>query len=242
MDKKVKGKAADGPVKQKRIFTKQRKRKPKPVTPVIEVVQGIPAPEPPVQLVPPVPLENPPAVISIGDKTAFVAPEVLQPIEKSKPKSKKEDYNTRRSLAAQEQASLAFEKFVELGNGRSLPKLSEATGINIHVIRRWHYLYKWSDKIKLLMEASISSTVVETMPEQMKKRKLNLRLIDCMLKDIAIFDNDGNVVGSKVELKSMSDVQRALETRENILNANDDRRKGMFGGAQIGQAVFIIKK
>jgi hypothetical protein len=148
------------------------------------------------------------------------------------------------NMESQQNAAKAFERYVEMGDDRSYPRLAAETGHSLSVINKWGRTFKWPDRVKDLIHASISSSVVEPVTEQMKKRKLHLRLIDFMLKDTAILDKNGEVIGSNVQLKSMQDVQRALETRESILNANQGKvGGGVFGpGAQIGQAVFIIKK
>jgi hypothetical protein len=148
------------------------------------------------------------------------------------------------NMESLQNAARAFEKYVEMGDDRSYPKLAAATGHSLAVINKWGRTFKWTSKVRDLINASISASVVEPVTEQMKKRKLHLRLIDFMLTDAAILNKAGEVVGSNVQLKSMQDVQRALETRESILNANQNKNSGgVFGpGAQIGQAVFIIKK
>ena len=153
------------------------------------------------------------------------------------------DYRRQQRERTMERAATAFEKYVELGDERSYARVAEIMGCRPRVIMEWSTRFGWKDKVRELTHQAISTTVVEPVTEQLKKRKAHLRLIDFMLKDAAVLDKDGNIIGSNVVLKSMQDIQRALETRENILNENKRGPNGVFGpNTQIGQAVFILKR
>lgn len=144
---------------------------------------------------------------------------------------------------AAEDAAQAFEKYIELGPDRTYGKLAEITGYGSDSISRWGRKYNWVQRVRELTDVAINSLVVEPVSESMRKRKNHLQLLDFMLKDAAVVDENGNIIGSNVKLKSMQDVQRALETRESILRTDNGKAGGMLGpGTQIGQAVFIIKK
>ena len=192
---------------------KRSNGKQKPLVP--EIVEAIPVTT----------LSNPPAVINV---------DVTAPVRKQKL------FFNRPHTA--ETSVMAFEKYVELGDERAYHKVATAMGLPVATINRWAKTNKWQEKIKDLSNAAISSSVVESITEQMAKRKAHLRLVDFMLESAAVKDEHGNVIGSKVELKSMQDVQRALETRENILDVNKDKNKLFGDNAQIGKAVFIIRK
>jgi hypothetical protein len=163
--------------------------------------------------------------------------------EHTKLTEKQVAYRDRLTQGMKERSADAFEKYIEMGNERSYPRLSALTGYSVRSIMKWASVFCWQEKVRQLTDVAISSSVVEPVHESMKKRKSHLRLIDFMLKDAAILDENGELIGSKVKLNSMQDVQRALDTRESILSGNERKNHGMFGpNAQIGQAVFIIKK
>lgn len=137
---------------------------------------------------------------------------------------------------------LAFEEYVRLGDERSLAKVAEKTGKHELTIQKWSSVFDWVERARSIDFANIDTAGVETIPEQMENRKRNLKLVDVMLKEAAVIDEDGNIVSSKVKLKSMTDIRTALEVREALLGSVA-KTNGKSGNIEnIEKAVFIIKK
>lgn len=137
---------------------------------------------------------------------------------------------------------LAFEEYIKLGDERSLAKVAEITGKHELTVQRWSSVFDWVGRARAIDMANIDTAGVEPLPEQMESRKRNLKLVDVMLREAAVIDEDGNIVSSKVKLKSMTDIRTALEVREALLGSVA-RTNGKTGNIEnIEKAVFIIKK
>lgn len=137
---------------------------------------------------------------------------------------------------------LAFEEYLRMGDNRSLAKIADVLGKQELTISRWSKALDWVERARAADMANIDTAGVESLTESMDKRKNNLKLIDSMLRDSAIIDEEGNVVGSTIKLRSMNDIRTALEVREALLGtAKTSNGKGGNIG-NIEKAVFIIKK
>lgn len=134
----------------------------------------------------------------------------------------------------------AFEEYSRLGDERSLVKVADIVGKTDVTIQKWSKCFGWVERVKKLDNAIIDTASVESLPEQMDNRKRNLKLIDVMLRDAAVIDENGNIVESKIKLKSMTDIRTALEVREALLGRDKTGKSG--DTTNIDKAVFIIKK
>ncbi len=135
----------------------------------------------------------------------------------------------------------AFEEYCKLGDDRSLEKVADIVKKNSLTIQRWSKRFNWVKRVNQVDIDNIDTVTIESLADQMDSKKRNLKLVDVMLKEAAVIDENGNIVSSKVKLKSMSDIRTALEVRDALLG-KDNKGKGGNIGTEIQQAVFIIKK
>jgi hypothetical protein len=134
----------------------------------------------------------------------------------------------------------AFEEYCKMGDERSLVKIAKLMNKAPLTVQRWSKIFDWRNKVIKVDQQHIDTANIESIADHTDSRKRNLKLIDVMLKDAAIIDENGNIVESKVKLKSMTDIRTALEVREALLGRDKTGKSG--DTTNIDKAVFIIKK
>jgi hypothetical protein len=136
-----------------------------------------------------------------------------------------------------------FEKYLAMGEERSVLKLALETGRSSAVLSEWSRKYNWVKRV-LAIEEEYSSTIgIEPVADQIEKRKFGLRLIDKILRNTVTLHADGSIDTCAVEAKSPSDIRTLLILRDELLHTGSGSKT--FGkGSQINaeNAVFIIKK
>ena len=137
----------------------------------------------------------------------------------------------------------AFEHYLTLGEDRSYEKVAEYIGKSVTTIAKWSNSYKWVERVKEAERALVAnlSSSIETLDEQIAKKKLHLQIIDTILKGTVEVDADGNVKKVNISARNTADIKTLLEARDRILGVKQGD-SSTIGGARIQNAMFILKR
>lgn len=139
----------------------------------------------------------------------------------------------------------AFERYLAMGDSRSLKRLAEEVGIALQTAEIWSKKFGWQKRMKHIKQENAEVEFIESAADQRKNRTLQLKIIDRMIRDSVVLDEDGNIVDTKVQAKSTSDLRMLIATRNEILypsRPGASTSSGSGGTQNIQNAVFIIKK
>jgi hypothetical protein len=139
---------------------------------------------------------------------------------------------------------LLFEEYVSMGSSRSLKKLMEHTKRSWKTVQAWSIRFKWNIKARERDKELMETIGMETPRENVERRKLSLDIVNKMIADIAILDDAGEVVDTKIKAKSVLDLRTLIDVRDEILGVKERMEKNSKQNNQtnIDKAIFIIKK
>jgi hypothetical protein len=137
-----------------------------------------------------------------------------------------------------------FEEYVALGSRRRLLDLMQFTDKSWVTVQRWSVQFNWVKKAVERDKELMECAGLETPKENVKNKKLALDIVNKMIKDLAILDENGNVVGTTVQAKNVFDLRTLIDVRNEILGIKDkmDRTNKLNQQTNIDKAIFIIKK
>jgi hypothetical protein len=180
------------------------------------------------------------------------APVVLKPKKVQTRKSWSQQRGVQQSLKRPTKPSKAiegmihremFEKYLGMGEERSIQRLALETGRSDRVLQEWSRKFNWIKRV-FAVENEYSETIgIEAIADQVEKRKFGLKLIDKIIRNTVTLKADGTIDTCSVECKSPSDIRTLLILRDELLNPAKGG-KTIGAGSQINaeNAVFIIKK
>ena len=137
----------------------------------------------------------------------------------------------------------AFEYYVELGEERTLAKVTQHTKRHFNTIQAWSKKYGWVQRSKNEDADKIDSVAVESIKQQLEMRRMLNDGFNLILKSAFQFDKDGNVIGYNINVKTASELAKILELKNiNLYGQKEQGKSGVNQTQNIDKAVFIIKK
>ena len=133
-----------------------------------------------------------------------------------------------------------FEEYVAMGEHRSLKKVLEISRRSWNTIQAWSVKFNWRVRAQERDKELMENISVETPRESVDRKKFALDIVNNILKDIAVLDENGKVIDTKVKAKNIFDIRTLIDIRAEILGEKDKSQKA--GTTNIDKAVFIIKK
>lgn len=134
-----------------------------------------------------------------------------------------------------------FEKYVSMGKDRSLKKLIPFTKKKWLTIQNWSVKFNWSKRALERDKEAMETYGLETPSEHLKNKKLALDIVNRMIRDTAVLDEDGKLIGTTIQAKNVFDLRTLIDVRDEMLGLKDKAEKTK-NLTQIDKAVFIIKK
>ncbi len=134
-----------------------------------------------------------------------------------------------------------FDEYVAMGRNRSLEKLQAHTERTIQTIQRWSSRFGWVRRADL-KDRELLENGLESARDHINNKKLALAIINKMIKDVAVIDEKGELVGTTVQAKNVYDIKTLIEIKDIILGVDKKDTSPKGGNTNIDKAIFIIKK
>ena len=102
-----------------------------------------------------------------------------------------------------------FQQYVELGENRTLKKLSEQTGVNLSKLKRLSAKYRWNDQIEEVNTVAEIATVTAVKTDVIAKQVVDAVEFRKMIS-LAVADAHQKMMNGEIEVKTVNDWHKVM--------------------------------
>jgi hypothetical protein len=118
-----------------------------------------------------------------------------------------------------EDQRLAFERYFEMGHGRSLTRLATALGLSASTVKTWSREFRWKERLEEREQVVTAATAKRAVKSQADTRRRNEQLLQLALVQIAKALAEGRI------RITLADLDRLLRLEEFMAGRADSRQE-----------------